>query len=63
MSISEVEESLDIYFERRADEELQQEGRVRDGNYYKCPSCSGINVIFQGRCIVCTDCGWSTCVI
>ena len=30
---------------------------------FTCPSCAGVNIIIQGRCVVCTDCGWSSCVL
>ena len=30
---------------------------------FTCPSCAGVNIILQGRCVVCTDCGWSSCVL
>jgi predicted RNA-binding Zn-ribbon protein involved in translation (DUF1610 family) len=28
---------------------------------FSCPSCAGVNITLQGRCVVCTDCGWSSC--
>ena len=30
---------------------------------FACPSCAGANITLQGRCVVCTDCGWSSCVL
>lgn len=30
---------------------------------FTCPSCAGVNITLQGRCVVCTDCGWSSCVL
>ncbi len=30
---------------------------------FTCPSCAGANITLQGRCVVCTDCGWSSCVL
>lgn len=34
-----------------------------DRREFTCPSCAGVNITFQGRCVVCTDCGWSSCVL
>jgi len=27
----------------------------------KCPECGGENLIPEGRCVTCEDCGWSAC--
>lgn len=37
---------------------LDEERRV-----FTCPSCAGVNITLQGRCVLCTDCGWSSCVL
>lgn len=42
-------------------EELIVEDKER--RVFACPSCAGANIILQGRCITCTDCGWSSCVL
>ena len=34
-----------------------------DRRTFTCPSCAGVNITLQGRCVVCTDCGWSSCVL
>jgi len=34
-----------------------------DRRVFSCPSCAGVNITLQGRCVVCTDCGWSSCVL
>lgn len=34
-----------------------------DRQVFACPSCAGVNITLQGRCVVCTDCGWSSCVL
>lgn len=26
-----------------------------------CPVCEGVNLIKEGKCIYCFDCGWSKC--
>jgi len=26
-----------------------------------CPICGGDNLVVQGRCSTCLDCGWSKC--
>jgi hypothetical protein len=28
-----------------------------------CPICGGDNIIHEGRCFTCADCGWSKCEI
>lgn len=37
-------------------EELEQEDDV-------CPVCKGVDVLHQGRCTTCMECGWSKCDI
>lgn len=29
----------------------------------QCPVCDGQNIIRQGRCTTCADCGWSLCSV
>lgn len=28
-----------------------------------CPECNGFDIIIEGRCTTCLDCGWSKCNI
>lgn len=49
----------DIY----GDEEVNiKEQRIEDvsDKYVKCPQCGG-NLVFEGGCNTCKDCGWSKC--
>ena len=52
MTISDIEDYIR--------EEILEEDERRT---FSCPSCAGVNIILQGRCVVCTDCGWSSCVL
>ena len=27
----------------------------------RCPECGSKNLVRQGRCTTCADCGWSNC--
>ncbi len=27
----------------------------------RCPDCGGENLVPEGRCVTCADCGWSAC--
>gem|GEM_PF-3530922 len=29
----------------------------------RCPECGGQNLVPEGRCLVCLDCGWSACQV
>ena len=31
--------------------------------YERCPECGSPNLKREGRCVVCMDCGWSSCII
>ncbi len=45
--------------------EILEHGRIKSAssNNNKCPNCGSANLVFQGGCITCRDCGWSKCVI
>jgi len=60
MTISDIEDYLHIYNEDKIREEILEEDERR---IFTCPSCAGANLTLQGRCVVCTDCGWSSCVL
>lgn len=42
----------DDVFDEEWDEDTDDEG---------CPLCGSDNLILEGRCITCMDCGWSKC--
>ncbi len=46
--------------------EILEHGRIKsinNNNNGKCPNCGSANLIFQGGCVTCKECGWSKCVI
>ena len=46
--------------------EILEHGRIKsasNNNSSKCPNCGSANLVFQGGCVTCRDCGWSKCVI
>lgn len=44
-----IEEDDDTIYEESEDEEQT------------CPSCGGTDLLKQGHCMLCLDCGWSLC--
>ncbi len=46
--------------------EILEHGRIKsinNNNNGKCPNCGSVNLVSQGGCVTCSDCGWSKCVI
>jgi len=41
-------------------EDTKQNGEL-EKEEVRCPDCGNINLIKQGRCITCYQCGWSLC--
>ena len=48
----------DIYGDEEVSENLEKEDK--SSKYIKCPQCGG-NLVFEGGCNTCKDCGWSKC--
>ncbi|MCS7093949.1 MAG: adenosylcobalamin-dependent ribonucleoside-diphosphate reductase [Candidatus Aenigmarchaeota archaeon] len=34
-----------------------------NGRVEKCPNCDSLKIVYQAGCVVCSDCGWSACLI
>lgn len=48
----------DILGDEEVNENLKKENKLN--KYIKCPQCGG-NIVFEGGCNTCKDCGWSKC--
>lgn len=46
----------DIFSEEEIENEVEEEKKIA----VKCPQCGG-NLVFEGGCNTCKDCGWSKC--
>lgn len=50
----------DIYSDEDVTEEDMKDKEINDIKHAKCPQCGG-NLVFEGGCNTCKDCGWSKC--
>lgn len=50
----------DIYGDEDVTEEDMKNEEINDIKHVKCPQCGG-NLVFEGGCNTCKDCGWSKC--
>ena len=56
-------------FERRIEEQIEEFGKDYDLSDLKINDMLTLRALaqayitLQGRCVVCTDCGWSSCVL
>ena len=39
---------------------IRKENNIQENKSAKCPECGG-NLVFEGGCNICKDCGWSKC--
>jgi hypothetical protein len=42
-------------------QEMSEYVIINEDKELECPDCESENLIINGRCITCTDCGWSVC--
>lgn len=50
----------DICNDEMVNTSVEEEINANASEYVKCPQCSG-NLVFEGGCNTCKDCGWSKC--
>ena len=55
-----VDEDIVVYKKTRIKPNEKDNLKIEKNNKATCPQCGG-NLIFEGGCNICKDCGWSKC--